>query len=92
MRNIKPFTATLLLTVFLTACSPSTDELTEQVKHSMEEKFKSSGISIGNLILTKKGGAEYTGILQTKEPNGSFTYNVEVVYDGKSFTWKVINN
>ena len=92
MKNIKLFTATLLLSVFLTACSPSTDELTEQVKQSMEEKFKTSGVSISSFILTKKGGNEYTGILETKEPNGNFTYNVEVVSDGKSFTWNVINN
>lgn len=91
MKFIGKTTSTLLLAMCLTACSPSIDDLTEQVKENMTEKFKSSGVSISSLILTKKGGNEYSGVLETREPGGQFTYNVDVVYDGKSFTWSVRN-
>lgn len=89
MKLAKKITVTLLLTMCLTACSPSIDDLTDQVKENMTQKLKSSGISITSLILTKKGGNEYSGVLETKEPSGNFSYNVDVVYDGKSFTWSI---
>jgi hypothetical protein len=40
--------------------------------------------------LTKKSGNEYNGIFETTEPNGAFTYSVEVIYDGNNMTWKII--
>ena len=90
MKSIKLLISTLIISAFLMACSPSTEELTEQVKQSMTEKFQPEGISITNLILTKKSDYEYSGILETKEPNGSFTYSVDVTSDGDSFNWKIV--
>ena len=72
------------------ACSPSTEDLTKQVQQSMNEKFQGTGIIIDSLTLTKKGGNEYTGVLETKEPDGDFTYRVNVVSDGESFTWQTM--
>jgi hypothetical protein len=87
MKNFKYFL--ILFTFFLSACSLSVDDLTKQVKQNMQDELKQKNISITSLVLTKKGGNEYSGILKTLEPNGNFTYTVEVIYDGKSFTWKI---
>jgi hypothetical protein len=43
------------------------------------------------LTLTHRGGNDYDGVLQTIEPNGEFTYPVEVTFDGKEFAWKIVN-
>jgi hypothetical protein len=83
----------MLVPVFLiTSCSLSTDDLAKEVKKSMyeSEDFKSDGIKIKSLILTKKSGNEYDGILETSEPDGEFTYSVQVIYDGDNFTWKIL--
>lgn len=76
----------------LASCSLSTDELANEVIKSMKESevFKNNSVKIKSLILTKKSGNEYDGVLETSEPNGAFTYQVEVIYDGENMTWKII--
>jgi len=90
MKKLKTLLTAILVTIAVASCSLSTEDLKTEVQKSMEEKFKPEGINIKSLILTKKGGNVYSGVLETKEPNGEFTYTVEVVYDGENMTWKVI--
>lgn len=82
----------ITLTV-ITSCSMSTEELSNQVITSMKEneQFKSNSIKIKSLVLTKKAGNEYSGVLETNEPNGNFTYTIEVIYDGENMTWKILD-
>jgi hypothetical protein len=54
------------------------------------EQFKTNNIKINSLILTKKSGNDYNGVLTTSEPNGKFSYTVDVTYDGDNFTWKIV--
>lgn len=90
MKKLRAVIAVLILSVILGACSSvSTDELAKIVMKSMEQKFTQEDISIKSFILTKKAGNEYAGILETKEPNGEFTYNVEVISDGKNMQWQI---
>jgi hypothetical protein len=86
------FTSILFASFLFTSCSLSTNELAKEVEKSMKEseQFKTNSITIKSLILTKKSGNEYNGVLQTSEPNGQFTYTVEVIYDGDNMTWKII--
>ena len=88
MKKFKYFL--VLITFILSACSLSVEDLTKEVQKSMESEFKAKDVTITSLVLTKKAGNEYTGVLKTKESNGEFTYTVEVIYDGKNFTWKTI--
>jgi len=90
MTLFKQFLFALSL-MLLTACSVSTEDLAKDVQASMEEKFKGENITIKSFMLTHKGGNEYKGILETKEPNGEFVYSVEVIYDGKAFSWEINN-
>lgn len=91
MINIKRFILFSFLTVlvFLSACSASTEELASEVQASMEAEFAGEGIEIQSFDLTHRGGNEYRGILKTREPHGEFTYTVEVIYDGRTFSWEV---
>lgn len=91
----KTLTRSLLLifaAVLFTACSLSTEQLADEVKKDMSNsaEFKERGITVKEFTLVHKSGNEYNGLLKTTEPNGEFTYTVDVVYDGESFTWKVL--
>lgn len=79
--------------LLFTACGKlSTEQLAEEVKKNMIEspEFKEKGITVKEFTLVHKAENEYNGLLKTKEPNGEFEYTVEVIYDGDSFTWKVL--
>lgn len=86
--------ALILMLFFITSCGLSTNELAEEVKISMTETFKNegvTGIKIESLILTHKGGNEYTGILETNEEGEKFKYTVQVIYDGENMQWEIID-
>jgi len=80
----------------LTACESrlSNEELASQVIVSMEESsfFTDASISVDSLMLTRESAESYTytGILETSEPGGNFTYSVDVTYDGDYFTWEIV--
>lgn len=78
-----------LMVCALAGCALSTEDLTAEVQKSMQEKFKSSGVTIKSLVLSKKGGNVYSGVLTTNEPD-EVVYSVEVVYDGENMTWKIV--
>lgn len=69
----------------------SSDDLEQEVKKSMVEKFEGEHIRIKNFGLVHEAGNEYSGILDTDEENGSFTYKVKVIYDGSSFAWEIVD-
>jgi hypothetical protein len=89
---IRFFTVLIFASIIFTSCSLSTNDLAKEVEKNMleSEQFKTNSIKIKSLILTKKSGNEYDGILETLEPNGNYTYSVEVIYDGENFTWKIV--
>ena len=80
----------------LTACEfrLSNERLASQVIVSMEESsaFTDANISVDSLILTRNSAESntYTGVLETSEPWGNFTYRVKVTYDGDYFTWEIV--
>lgn len=88
-RNLSIVLATLIA---LSGCSLSTEELAKEVQSSMEVKFAPEGIRIESLHLSHKGGNEYRGVLETVEPDGEFTYSVEVIFDGKTITWEITSH
>ncbi|MDC3063695.1 hypothetical protein OA253_03680 [Alphaproteobacteria bacterium] len=88
----------ILFIFFLSSCEDrlSTSELTEQVKeHMMGDggNYKEKNIKIDTFLLTRESNDsnKYKGIMKTTEPNGNFTYTVDVTYDGETFTWEVKN-
>ena len=84
----------LLSVALLIGCSPSTEDLAKDVRANISKQFEDQfpgQIEIISLDLVHKGGNEYTGILETNEPNGKFTYAVDVVSDGERFSWELRN-
>ncbi len=88
MKTIKTLLFAAIIAIALSSCGNSIEEVTKNVKSSMEEEFQGKGITIKRLDLVKKAKNEYSGILETSELNGNFKYSVEVVDDGEQFIWK----
>jgi hypothetical protein len=94
--NTKTISKSLMLVfmaLFLSACTLSTEDLTQQVKEDMMKnaKFKENSVTVVDLKLVKKTDTEYTGLLKTTEPGGEKTYDVQVTYDGSTFKWEVVD-
>ena len=73
----------------------STEELQTQVKQSMEEEYakdpQTKHIKVKSLLLTHKGGNEYTGVAQLEGGGEKANLTVNVTYDGNSFMWKAVD-
>lgn len=93
---MKKYLIMFVAVFLLAACDSrlSNEELVSEVIVSMEESqtFVDANISVDSLIITRDSADSntYTGILQTSEPGGSFTYSVAITYDGEYFTWRVL--
>ena len=82
----------------LFSCGISTEELTKEVRQSMEAEYLKNETSltrIKDLTLVKKNETEYSGILETEESpksdlsmTNNFKYTIDVVYDGTTFKWE----
>ena len=89
MSRLRSVILAMVVAAFAVGCSISTEDLAAQVQQDIEKSLAERNIKVKSFALTKKGGNEYKGILETIEPLGEFTYPVEVIYDGKMFTWEV---
>ena len=82
-----------LLSILLTGCNSrlNTNDLATEVQKSIEQTFEGKEIKIKSLVLTRNSEDSnmYKGILETDEPNGKFTYVLDVSYDGENFTWEI---
>jgi hypothetical protein len=84
----------ILMLLFSTSCSLSTNELAKEVEISMQETWNNegvAGIKIESFLLTHKGGNEYSGILETNEEGEKFKYTVQVIYDGENMQWEIFD-
>lgn len=87
---------TVLFMLLLSCNSTNKAKLTEEVKASIENKFDQQATATGtvyeiqSLDLTETEQNNYIGILETIENGESFTYELDVVTDGDSFVWKII--
>lgn len=89
----------LSLIICLYSCGKSTEQLTKEVRQSMEAEYLKNEdytIKIKEFTLIKKNKTEYSGLLETEESlksdpseTVSHKYNVEVLYDGNTFKWEV---
>jgi len=81
----------LILSISFCSCSMGVNQLTNEVEEDIQQTYNQEnlGIIVNSLILTHEEGNYYIGILETSEPDGNFSYNVDVVYDGNSFVWEV---
>ena len=75
----------------------SKDQLISDVRNDinveLQKQASSEGVnlSIGSFDLVHRGGKEYSGILKTTEDGEDYTYVVDVIYDGDSFMWEIVD-
>ena len=88
---MKQLVLILILSISFNSCSIGVNQLTNEVEEDIQQTYNEEnlGIIVNSLILTHEEGNYYIGILETSEPEGEFSYNVDVVYDGNSFVWEV---
>jgi hypothetical protein len=86
----------LLLGIGLLAgCGVSTETLTKQVRASIEETWAKDhdlkNLRIKSFMLVHKSGNQYAGVLEADADGEALSLNLDVVYDGKTFVWKVLD-
>lgn len=77
--------------ITMSSCKVSTEQLTKEVKQHMIEEYQKDGsnIEVKDLTLIHKSGNDYSGIAVLESDGEELKCDVEVVYDGDSFQWKV---
>jgi hypothetical protein len=77
--------------LLVAGCGLSTEDLTKQVKASIEETYKEKGfnIKIEDFTLVKKSKKEYRGILKISGYGEKQTVAVNVTVDGKNLIWEI---
>lgn len=90
----------VLSVLTLAACGYSTEELTKDVRASVEETFLKKGYTVTDFTLVKKNSKEYIGIVEAVETlyrntilaaSSTVTVSITVNVDGKSFVWRTEN-
>jgi len=82
----------ILSSAMLVSCRLSTSELAKQVQEHMVETFTENGTAVRvtkDLELVKKSNNEYSGLMTISAGGQTQQISVNVVYDGKSFSWEI---
>ena len=86
----------LLAFVFvLNSCSKSSSEIESEVRElwlQNIQKEQVTGVSVLDISLIQKSDSLYTGVLKTKEKDGTYLYNLEVTVAGDKLTYEVIGD
>lgn len=88
-----------MLLLAFTSCNGgvSKDRLTKTVRADIETAFSKKATengmtySINSFNLVHDEGNRYTGILKSTENGNEFTYQVDVIVDGDSYVWKIVD-
>ena len=79
----------------LNSCKKSSTEVASEV-HEMWlqnlQKEQVTGVNVLDVSLIQKSDSLYTGVLKTKEPAGTFIYNLEVIVAGDKLSYEVIGD
>ncbi|MCE4216361.1 hypothetical protein [Aquirufa antheringensis] len=85
-----------LASVFiLNSCEKTSAEIESEVRElwlQNLQKEQVTGVSVLDVSLVQKSDSLYTGILKTKEPEGTFLYNLEVTRAGDQLSYEVIGD
>ena len=79
----------------LNSCQKSTSEVASEVREMWLQNLQKeqvTGVSVLDVSLIQKSDSLYTGVLKTKEPEGTFIYNLEVNVAGDKLSYEVIGD
>jgi len=74
----------------LVSCEQATTaELEKEVKDLANEKLSGTGVKATKVLLTHKGGNDYSGTITLSGDGEVEDYDINVVYDGRSFQYEI---
>ena len=79
----------------LNSCDKSSTEIEGEVRVlwlQNLEKDHITGVSILDVSLVQKSDSLYTGVLKTKEKDGTYLYNIEVTLTGDKLSYEVVGD
>jgi hypothetical protein len=79
----------------LNSCKKSSSEVASEVREMWLQNLQKeqvTGVSVLDVSLIQKSDSLYTGVLKTKEPEGTFLYNLEVTLAGDKISYEVIGD
>lgn len=91
--KLKSFTAILLCSVTLTACTPRPETVAQMAQASIEEvlhvdpRFAGSNVEVIKVQVTEDGERKYKGIASIKHNDVVHEVPVDVLIDGLSIKW-----
>jgi protein involved in sex pheromone biosynthesis len=92
---IRVFLVALASVFILNSCEKTSAEIEGEVRElwlQNLQKEQVTGVSVLDVSLVQKSDSLYTGILKTKEPEGTFLYNLEVTRAGDQLSYEVIGD
>lgn len=89
MKMIIRYLACFLVALTLCACSLSTSDLENEVKDLVNQKLSGTGIKATNVLLTHVEGNDYSGIVTLTDGSDAEEFDINVVYDGRSFQYEI---
>lgn len=92
---IRVFLLALASVFALISCEKSSTEIEAEVRDLWLQNLQKEHVTDVNVLdvsLVQKSDSLYTGVLKTKEPEGTFLYNVEVTLAGDKLSYEVIGD
>ncbi len=92
---IRVFIVALASVFILNSCEKTSAEIEGEVRElwlQNLQKEQVTCVSVLDVSLVQKSDSLYTGILKTKEPEGTFLYNLEVTRAGDQLSYEVIGD
>jgi hypothetical protein len=82
----------VVMGLLVTGCGLSKEDLTKEVKQSIEETWAEQGVDgveIIDLTLIKRGENDYRGILEVEADGETESFTINVSVDGDTFIWEI---
>ena len=79
----------------LNSCEKSSKEIEGEVREMWLQnlqKERVTGVSVLDVSLIQKSDSLFTGVIKTKEQEGTFLYNLEVTVAGDKLSYEVIGD
>jgi hypothetical protein len=92
---IRVFIVALASVFVLNSCEKSSAEIEAEVREMWLQNLQKehvTGVNVLDVSLVQKSDSLYTGVLKTKEPEGTFLYNLEVTRAGDQLSYEVIGD
>ena len=92
---IRVFFVLVAFVFVLISCEKSSSEVESEVRElwlQNSQKEQVTGVSVLDISLIQKSDSLYTGVLKTKEKDGTYLYNLEVTVAGDKLSYEVIGD